>query len=110
MLANVARFKCIALVLAISFSQMACSWEIELEPDVKNAVVGAANELKGAARAFRFASSDFRFFLPIVVVILVAQVLLAILSLITRWRIMRSIAKLNLHLSSTPDDQSSSGP
>ena len=119
MSANVVRIKFIACVMAISFSQMACSLDEETEKEIKNAasevkgaasgVKGAASGVKGAARGVQGAASDFRSFLPVIVVILIVQTLVGILNLITRWRIMRSIFKLYLHLSSaTPDDQSGS--
>ena len=111
MSANIVRFKFIACVAAISFSQMACSIELELPEAVEKSVEAAASEIKWAARGLGGATRDFRSFLPIVVVILVIQTLVGILNLITRWRIMRSIAKLDLRpRSTTLDDQSSSGP
>ena len=114
MCANVNRFRFIVWIIAVSFSQMA--YPLDVVPQkVVNEVAGelgsAASEVEWAARGVRGAASDFRSVLPIVVVILVVLALVSISNFIILWRIMRSIAELNLRLSSTtPDDQSSSDP
>ena len=118
---NVKRFRFIVWIIAVSFSQMAHSLDVlpkEVVDEVADELGSAASDVGSAASAVEWAAKgitsaarDFRYVLPIVVGIFIAQALVGVLNLVVLWRIMRSIVELNLRLSSTtPDDQSSSGP
>lgn len=99
MFANVVCFKLIACVIAISFSQVACS--LELLPKSTTVVIeDVAEKVKAAADGVEKAAGGFRDFLPFIAVILVVQTLVGILNLVARWRIMRSVVELNFRLRS----------